>query len=283
MRWIWALGLSLAACSSNGSRGVGDMLKGLDGFLGGPPDGSAEKPTDFAGIDLPPTYAQIYAHTGQTLYTFDPTAPSASQLSLVGDFGVSDDMTDLAVTPDGKVYTVSRTTVYTVDAASGQATKLADGISSSMVALTFRLDGTLLSSDQNGNVYIIDPATAKTTKLGSFGSGYDTAGDLVAIADGTMFGVSTMAPDLPNATTNVLVQVNTSTAKAKTVGEIGYSGVFGVAYSGGHVLAFTKTGQIIEIDPMTGAGTLLGVKNDQSTGKPMVFYGAGTSPLVPIN
>ena len=243
----------------------------LDGFI----DPGMVTPTDFAAADLPPTFETIWAHTGTTLYTVDPMT---FLLTKIGDFNGPEDMTDLAVTPDGKVYTVSRTGVYSVDQNTGAASKLATlGSTTSAVALTFRLDGKLLAADQSGNVIIIDTTNGSTTSLGKYSTtgGYDTAGDLVAVADGTMYGVSTKAPNVSDPS-NVLIKVNTSTAKASTVGSIGYTGVFGTAYSGGRVLAFTKTGQIIQINPATGDGTLV------ATHTGIAFYGAGTSPLVPI-
>jgi hypothetical protein len=259
--------LLVTACGGRDTGGAAD-LGGHDNDLGG----FVTHEVDLAGFDFPPQLGTIYAHTGQTLFTVDPTT---YDLTTVGPFGGTDDMTDLAVTPDGNVYTISRTSLYKVDSSTGTATQIVSGIASSNVALTFQNDGTLLASDQSGAVRVIDPTTGKVTELGTYGTGYDTAGDLVAIADGTMYGVSTMAPSLGNST-NVLIKVNTSTAKAATVGKIGYTGVFGVAYAGGRVLAFTSTGQIIRIDPATGTGTLV------KTHAGIKFYGAGTSPLVPV-
>ena len=43
----------------------------------------------------------------------------------------------------------------------------------------------------------------------------------------------------------------------------------------GKVRVFTKTGQIIEVDPATGAGT---IKADTV----IEFWGAGVTPLVPV-
>ena len=248
--------------------GHGADLGGADDDLGG----FVTHEVDLAGFDFPPQLGTIYAHTATTLYTVDPTT---FDLTTIGDFGGMDDMTDLAVTPDGNVYTISRTSLYKVDSTTGVATQIVSGIASSNVALTFNNDGTLLAADQAGAVRVIDPSSGAVTDLGTYGTGYDTAGDLVAIADGTMFGVSTKAPSL-GSTTNVLIKVNTGNAKATTVGKIGYEGVFGVAYAGGRVLAFTNTGQIIRIDPATGTGTLV------ATHTGIKFYGAGTSPLVPV-
>jgi streptogramin lyase len=270
MRRNWVLGLAafVAGCGSSyggyAAKDRGGSGGDLSGFLGG---GS-----DLAGVDFPPQLTAIYAHTATTLYTVDPTT---YELATVGDFGGSDSMTDLAVTPDGNVYTISRTAFYHVDTATGAATQLFAGIASSNVALTFNADGTLLAADQAGAVRRIDPTNGNITELGTYGIGYDTAGDLVAIADGTLFGVSTKAPSL-GSTTNVLIKVSTATAQASTVGKIGYQGVYGVAYSGGRVLAFTTKGEIVSIDPTTGSGTLV------KTHPGIVFWGAGTTPLMPV-
>jgi hypothetical protein len=235
------------------------------------------EPVDLAGFDFPPQLGIIYAHTATTLYTVDPMTYA---LHTIGDFGGTDAMTDLAVTPDGNVYTISKTALYKVNATTGAATQLFAGIATSNVALTFLNNGTLLAADQAGGVRVIDPVTGDVQELGTYGAGYDTAGDLVAIADGTMFGVSTKAPGIATTKKNVLIKVNVTatTAPATTVGGIGYDGVFGVAYAGGRVLAFTSGGLIISIDPSTGKGTQVADHSAQN----IKFYGAGTSPLVPV-
>jgi hypothetical protein len=265
-RWKLAALVVLGCAGCDGGRVNTDMngSRDLGSFV--------NTEVDLAGFDFPPQLGTIYAHTGKTLYTVDP---SSFALTTIGDFGGADDMTDLAVTPDGDVFTISRTSLYKVDTNTGVATQLVTGIASSNVALTFQNNGTLLASDQAGMVRVIDPQTGDVSDLGAHGTGYDTAGDLVAIADGTLYDVSTKAPNL-GSTTNVLVKVNPQTGKATTVGKIGYEGVFGTAYSGGRVIAFTSSGQIIRIDPTSGQGTLV------ATHTGVRFYGAGTSPLVPV-
>jgi hypothetical protein len=122
---------------------------------------------------------------------------------------------------------------------------------------------------------VIDPTSGKVTELGTYGSGFDTAGDLVAVSDGTMFGISAKGPG-SSTTSNVLIKVDTKSAKGTGVGPIGFDNVFGIAYAGGRVLAFNTAGQIVRIDPKTGQGTLV------ATHTGVKFWGAGTSPLVPI-
>lgn len=283
---VLALAIFCFGCFDSGrsnNNGNSDGGSGnLDAFLN--PADLAKPPKtivyDLAGLENADT---VYVHSGQTLYTMNPTTYDVVE---VGAFDVStdakDDMTDLAVLPDGRIYTISRTSLYDVNPKTGKATLLMANVSTadgSNVALTTLPDGTLLASDQKGEVRVIDPATKKVTVLGSYGSGFDTAGDLVSVADGTMFGIAKAGPGT-RTDANALIKVDTSNGKAALVGTIettggtGFTGVFGVAYQGGNVIAFTKDGEIIKIDPDTGGAEL--VKTNPS----VKFYGAGSNPLV---
>jgi hypothetical protein len=217
----------------------------------------------------------VYVHTRDTLYTMDPTTFA---VTMVGSFGTGDDLiTDLAVGPDGTVYAISKTMLYTVNPGSGAATTVAtlsSGPVAGNVGLTFLPDGQMLATDKSGGVRRIDPANGQVTEVGAFGGGFATAGDLVAVDDGTMYAISDEGPVGDEFTNNWLLTVNTATGAASPVGQIGFGQVFGAAFIGGKVLAFTKTGQVVEIDPQTGAGTL---KSTQA----IEFWGAGVTPLVP--
>jgi hypothetical protein len=142
--------------------------------------------------------------------------------------------------------------------------------------MTFVDSGDLLISDKDGNVRRLDPSSGEVTTIGEFGGGYGTAGDLVAVSDGTMFAV---AEDLEGdeGDSNVLVTIDPSTGEVDDViGPIGYADVFGCAYARGKVYAFTSGGDIIEIDRLTGEGTL--VKSYAE----LTFWGAGVSPTVDV-
>ena len=67
-----------------------------------------------------------------------------------------------------------------------------------------------------------------------------------------------------------------ATGKATPIGSTGFANVFGLAYYGSRVIAFTGSGQILEINPVTGTGTLLAKHNH-------AYYGGTVSPLIPIN
>lgn len=283
---FFSVGCSSGRRGGNGSRDGGGEQDGgnpnLDAFLNKPDMRKPDEPIvyDLAGQAISGT---VYVHTGKTLYAMDPVT---YDIDPIGDFDVStdakDDMTDLAVLPDGRIYTISRTSLYEVDATTGKATLLMANVSTSdgsNVAMTTLPDGTLLASDQKGEVRVIDPTTQKVTVLGNYGSGWDTAGDLVSVADGTMYGIAKVGPGT-RTDANSLIKVNTSNAKGTLVGTIestggqGFTGVFGIAFQGGDVIAFTKDGQIIRIDPTTGKAELMRTHTNVS------FYGAGSNPLV---
>lgn len=214
----------------------------------------------------------IWAHSSDTLYQVNPTTFA---VTTVGDFGISD-MTDLAVTPDGTLYGASFTTLYRVDKATGKATSIAGLTGSVNNGLTFLTDGTLLASDSAGTVKRIDPSSGQVTDLGAFGGGLSSSGDLVAV-QGVMYGISSTSAGGGDATAdNVLLRVDTATGVATPVGPIGFGNVWGLAYVSGRVIAFSSGGQIIEVDPQTGKGTLLSTKS-------VAWWGAGMSPLTPVN
>lgn len=255
----------LAACDP--SRTGGNARDGTDLASGG---ADLAHPGD-GGIFV--DTATIYAHEAETLYTVDPVT---FDLVRVGVFGAGDEMTDMAITPDGKIYTISRTSLYLVNPQTALATLVLASVNSTTnVALAFQTDGTLLAADKLGKVRRIDPVGGTVTELGMYGSGFDTAGDLVVVSDGTMFGIAEKGPG-STAASNVLLSVDASSGVASGIGPIGYSGVFGIAYSNGEVVAFTSDGKIITINRTTGQGTLRKAHDGKR------FWGAGTSPLVPI-
>lgn len=245
----------------------------------GAPDAAAAGGSDareFADAGPPPA-ARMYVHSRDTLYVIDD---DNFDLVEVGPLGMPPEigLTDLAVTPDGSLYGISGGALYRIDAATGEATDVADVPGVLNVGLTFLPDGRLLATDKEGGVRRIDPATGAVEEVGAFGGGYATAGDLVAVADGTMYAISDEGPSGNEAQSNVLLVVDPDTGQSvDAVGQIGYGGVFGCAYANGKVYAFTQGGEVIEIDRTTGAGSFVRDFQDMS------FWGAAVSPLVIVD
>jgi hypothetical protein len=235
----------------------------------------------------------VYAHGDHTLYLIDLMA---KQLKEVGPFkapmvnGSEDVITDLAVAPDNTIYVVSHTTLYTADQNDGHVTVVGPvgNCGTQTVALTFAVDGNLYAADFKGAFCHIDitmkPPTV--TQVGTIGGNLAIAGDLVAVADGTMYGTAYNLSDGSNTGTqidNYLVKIDPSSGSAvQTIGKTGYPKMFGVAYANGQVFGFThdQSGRVVTIDPKTGIGTLYGTFNDPTTGMPISFAGAGVNAMV---
>jgi hypothetical protein len=213
----------------------------------------------------------IYATSATELYTIDPLNWSET---AVGSYGVADNMTDIAMTVTGALYTISSTSLYSVNPTNGAATLVMAVPGAQNNALTFLADGTLLGADASGELKVIDPVLGTVTNLGLYGNGYGSSGDLVAIDNGTMYGLSaTDVGGVSIATDNLLITVDTTNGAASPVGYLGFGQGFGLAYYNGQVIGFTGTGQILSIDPASGLGTLLSVQNN-------AFYGGTTSPAM---
>ncbi len=228
----------------------------------------------------------MFVHTSDTLYRMDNMNFA---LIEVGPFNAPNEerMTDLAVTPGGAIYTISSSTgntksaLWKVSADNGQATHVADVgqvADQPNVGMTFLIDGTLLATDKAGGVRKIDPLTGVVTELSAFGSGYATAGDLVAVEDGRMFAISDTDPVVDNADiNNVLITINPETGEfISRIGQIGWGRVFGSAVANNKIYAFTDEGYVIEINPSNGVGTERALYSDTR------FWGAGVTPRAAI-
>jgi hypothetical protein len=247
-----------AACADTGWNPRADRGPEASPDLGPLPDGV--------------TYAaqQMYAHSRDQLFAIDPADLT---LTLVGTFGPNaPDINDLAVTPGGAVYALTVNELYRVDHKTAQLTRVTAVQGSDNVAMTFEPKGTLLASDKAGGLRRINPQTGAVEEIGSYGAGLGSSGDLVAIKDGTMFGVN----DVNAASNNQLLTVSLATGKATVVGSIGFPQVWGLAYWRGTIYGLTKRGDLIAIDPKTGKGKL--IRN-----YPYEFWGAAVTPLAPID
>ncbi len=216
----------------------------------------------------------IWANSKTTLYKIDP---KTFAVTTIGSFNAGEDMTDVAVTPDGTLYGVSFTKLYRIDKTNAKVTPLVAIGGTGNNSLTFRDNGTLLASDSAGSLKVINPTTGVVTTIGSYGDGLTSSGDLVAVANGTMYGISSKKKGGGDASSsNVLISVNTSSGKATAIGATGKSQVWGLAYAKSKVIGFTTAGEILQIDPQTGSSTVIANKGIE-------FWGAGQSPLVPQN
>jgi hypothetical protein len=274
--------------TATGGSGGGGAATGGGSATGGSGGGSSQSGCD--GQDG--GCYTVYAHSNHTLYSINLLTKA---LVVVGPFnapnvGSSEDtMTDLAVAPDGVIWVVSHTAIYTADPGDGHVTRVGtlSDCGQDNVALTFTPDGTLYVADYKGAFCRIDYSVSPpvVTSLGALSGGWAISGDLVAVGDGTMYGSAYLLADAAGTGTqanNVIVKVDPATRAVTRLGASGYAKLFGVAYAQGKIFGFTHdgSGKVVTLDPHTGAGTLFNTFKDPGTNTPISFAGAGVNALV---
>ena len=228
-------------------------------------DASEEPEVDPLGL------GHVYAISAEALYRVDRDTLA---LTKVGDFSgpeLPGLMIDIAIDrygrmfglgyQEGAVYSIQR-----IDPATAQTTHLSSMADLGMNGLafvpaaTFGLSGNELLVATNGyddRLFRIDLATGAVTQLGYMGDTFRATGDLVSITGIGTFITVVGSPRLPFGGDR-LVRLLAPTVAAVLVGNgIGFDRVWGLTYAKGRLLGFTYEGEILTIDPTTGAGTLV--------------------------
>ena len=285
--------LVATACTSPPRRGGGDV----DGFLGN--DDLANALPDLTGQNQQGCAGQandcfaVYAHSDHILYYIDLSTKALIKIGTMSTAaGGMDNITDLAVAPDGTLYVISATDLYRADTTTAALTLVGPVSVCGMdnIALSFTPDGSLYVGDHLTGAFCkidlgVNPPAV--TQIGLLGGGLALSGDIVTIADGTMYGTAYKIADTGTSGTqsnNLLIKINPATgASIQTVGSTTYPKLFGAAYALGEVFGFTHdgTGNVVTINPTTGKGTLFNTFTDPGTGKGISFGGAGVNSLVP--
>jgi hypothetical protein len=217
------------------------------------------------------------------LYTINLATQS---LVTVGDFTTSDTITDLAVAPDGTIYVVSYSALYTASPVDGHVTRVGSlaACGQKGVALTTTSDGRLWVGDYMGAICQIDISggTPVVKPPVMIQGGYALSGDMVGISNGTVFGSAYKLADSATQADNILVTVDVATGAVTRLGATGYPRLYGVAFQQDKVFGFTHdgSGRVVTIDTTTGAGTMFGTFMDPVTNKGIAFAGAGVNSLI---
>lgn len=270
-----ALLFTLSACSDYAVRQKTEPAQGSDPTDSG---GQSEEPQETGdpevdsgipegsdGTEPDPEIATAtnYVHTSTNLYAWEPS----TGLSPIGRFtdprGVAEEITDLAIDLSGRMFAVSFTSLYEVDASTARLTWIA-ALDTSLVGLTFLADGTLIGA--GSGLYTVDISTGRLTDLPTTG-GYSTSGDIVGMPDGNLYW--TVVGD---GFSDHLVRVDPTTGAATWVGDIGEYGLWGIGEVGGNLTGFSSGGRLVEIDPMTA-------RVSRGTDLPGAWWGATTNPV----
>ena len=199
------------------------------------------------------------ADSSSALFRIDPRSGAAT---LVGPTGISG-MTDIAFTPNGKLYGVSFTQLYAIDARTGRARPIGSGLGMGSVnALASDARGHLYAASTGGDFGSVSTGTGRATRLGSYGPGIGSWGDLAFAPNGALFATA------QSGGRGVLLVVDPRTGTAAARGPLGVQDVYGLTFGPDGRLIGVGRGDssapvLVSIDKRTGGtrriGTLSGV------------------------
>jgi hypothetical protein len=213
--------------------------------------------------------AVAYANSSTTLYRVE-LASSVPVVTSIGTFGRP--ITDIVEAPDGTVYGISFTHFCEINAQTGQASlSFALGFGN-MNGLTMAPTGEFYFGSKsvvvgnygtNGSLYRLIVSGSgglqgPVEHVGQFGTttganAMSSSGDIVWGPYGAIY-VTDRQPSGPDR----LLSVNPLTGEATVQGTTNHQEIYGLSFVNGRLIGFTgptgaDAGEIIEIDPLTGA------------------------------
>jgi hypothetical protein len=241
------------------------------------PDLGDEEPLDpdWPGLAVD---GAIYAHTSSTLYKWDPVGGTVETVAAFGWPQGGDSMTDIAIDYEGRLFGVSFSQLYRCSAITAECILLG-GLPTSFNGMTIVPVGTVLpgkeamigiGNDGSWNQISVEGNQATITPLGSYGSGYTSAGDAYSIE-----GIGTFAAvNKPGSGWNHLIKVDPATGQfLQDIGPMqGYGTIYGLASDGEKAYAFSATGAIVAVDVQTGESTVA-----LPAAQGQVWWGAGVT------
>ena len=166
---------------------------------------------------------------------------------------------DIAFAPNGKLYGSDAHNFFQIDTVSGKSS-LIGSFGKFINGLTFVGDTLYATGDTE--IYTINLANGHAQRVGS--TGYMSSGDLQWFQGALYLTASAMGGDK-------LVRLDLATGHGTVVGNIGFTAVYGLAASSSQLFGLTQSGDLLEIDVRTGAGTRLGAIGG-------LVYGASSKP-----
>jgi hypothetical protein len=249
---------------------------------GGP---DAPNPGDSGTTDM----SRVYAHSGTALYRVDTTNLGTVMVGPMTGLGTQS-LTDLAIDKADHMVGITLDKLYSIDSQTGTVTLVKDlsqsarGFTSlSYVPTDLNDPGSadiLVSANDQGDVFQIDPTTGNATKIGSYG----TAGAGKVISSGDLVGVRGLGiyatVDVGTEPNDYLAKIDPVTWKATPIGVgTGFNHIFGLGYWAGRFYGFVDAGPgagvVILIDPNTGVGTQIAAGSER-------WYGAGVTTDAPV-
>jgi len=165
-------------------------------------------------------------------------------VNVIGNMGVT--MTDIAFDPNGNLFGVSFTSLYSINAQTAAASFIGNlGRSSGHNSLVFSSTGTLYAaSGTSTDLFTINTATGAAASLGNMG--FASGGDLAFFND--EFYLASVASELVKIDLGNL-------ANTSAVGPFGVANVFGLATGDNNILYGVGGTLICEVNTASGAAS----------------------------
>lgn len=295
------LGLSgFVACSSTTRTTFDDP--DADASTVQPIPDAGPKPPAFTDASLtdtggPKGPAEVFGHSGSTLYRLDPDTKAAK---VVGTFSGCNEpresVIDIALDEASVMYGTTRTGLFRIDTSTAKCTKVADATANKDFpnSLSFVPKGTLDPAKEAlvgyvDDVYVqIDTTTGLITERGKLDnirpSKVRSSGDIVSVIGGpTYLTVTSIGTDTQCKTADCLVEIDPKTgALLKNWGTLNArQEVFGVAFWAGAIYGFTNSGSLFQVQISGGSLSLTEIPIPQAP-VGLSFYGAGSTTSAPV-
>lgn len=221
---------------------------------------------------------EVFGHSETSLYRVDTQTQSVTE---VGTFSGCAYIADIALDETSTIYGSNGADLYFIETNTARCTKIASGAFPN--SLSFVPAGTLdptsetLVGFQGGDYVKIDRTSGKVTKVGEIGDGLQSSGDVVSVKGGKTF-VTVKGKDCADC----LAEIDPKTGKLiKNWGSVGAGDVFGLAFWGGQLYAFTFGGELLLVTIDTGSAVSKKIPiSNAPTG--LKFAGAGSTTSAPL-
>ncbi len=203
---------------------------------------------------------RVYAHTSTQLYLVDPFLGAEEFVTTVPS------LFDFDTDSDGNLFGISSSRfLHRFDETTDSWDRVGDFAGTSGNGFAIDSEGVGYITAGN-NLYTLNLETAESTLVGAMGGGFSSSGDCVVDKSDQLFMTSS------GGSVDSLITISRTTGEGRLIGATGYSGIWGLTAAWGYLFGFTSSGQVLEIDPGTGAATAV------HTFSGLGWYGAASSP-----
>lgn len=212
--------------------------------------------------------AKIYANTSGELYEINPENGQASFIGTFRDMGEPvDHFEDIAIDLTGHMYGGTGEFLYLINPATAEVRSVCP-LELRTTALAFTSAGELIIGSEFSLYKMnIENCNVQTLISNSF---YETSGDIVGLPDGYLYWSVRGGWEQDDQ----LVRVDPNTGDETWVGSLGASRLYGMGYANDELFGFSGSGDVVGINPATGASYALKQYEGFS------WWGATTNPVV---